>query len=383
MALIVHVTESLGGGVLYSIAQLAKAQAKSDLEVILVHSRRPDTPSESDLQSIFPFPIQRLELSMSQKVAPFRDLLSILHLRRLLKSLSPDVVHLHSSKAGVLGRLAVASIGVACQVVYSPRGFSFLRVDVPIYKRNLFLYIERFMSKFPGVLVACSESEAALARERLGHPNVKLIENSIDIPRMNSLADRKNARLRVVTSGRLTYAKAPWRFRNLAISLTHEPIDFIWIGGGEGIDSDWRLVKEDVAREDNYYADYNWLPDGSEATLTITGWISRENVLKELASADIFVMTSLWEGMPLSLIEAQVFGLPAVVPDVVGCRDVVRHGITGYIYGSDEHLVHYVRDLIGSSELRRQLGRQAHKSGADRFSIWRMHKEMLQIYGLL
>jgi len=382
MTLIVHVTESLGGGVLYSIAQLAKAQADSGLDVVLVHSRRLDTPSASELQALFPLPIKRVELLMARAIAPINDLLSVLRLRRLFRRLKPDVIHLHSSKAGALGRLAVLLCGIKCQVVYSPRGFAFLRSDVSTNKQRLFLAIERIMSRMPGILVACSETEAKLARQRVGHPDVRLVENSIDLSCIKSASFGFKPRIRIVTSGRMTYAKAPWRFRKLAICLAHKSVDFVWIGGGENIDSEWRLVKEISVTKDLNFDSYG-LPDGSAATLTATGWLRRDQVLNELAEADIFVMTSLWEGMPLSLIEAQAAGLPAVVPDVIGCRDVVRSDVTGYVCVSDDELAQRVQDLIDMPELRRRLGGQASHLAAGRFGVSRMHTEMLRVYGIL
>lgn len=362
MSLIVHVTEALGAGVSHSISQLAKAQVASGCDVVLIHSKRPDTPSEDRLGVLYPSPIKRLLLPMVTQVSLLHDLRALFSLVKLLNTLRPDVLHLHSSKAGVLGRVANLLVRTKARVYYSPRGFAFLREDVSPGRQSMFLLFERIAARLPGVLVACSESEAKLARDHVKHPQVVLVENSAELNHILDAPGSVMPRLRIVTSGRLTYQKAPWRFRDLARKFAMQPVDFVWIGGGD-VGDDWALS------------------DASVATLSITGWLNRESVLEELSRADVFVMTSLWEGMPLSLIEAQAAGLPAVVPDAVGCRDIVRDGETGYVCASDEELAQRLSELLASSDLRRTMGKCARNVARSRFSVERMHREMMAVYG--
>lgn len=362
MRTIVHVSEALGTGVVHSISQLAKGQAEDGFNVVLVHSRRPETPSEEDLDRLFPPPIRRIFVPMVKNVSPAADARDAIVLARLFKRLQPDAIHLHSSKAGVLGRVAASVTGYGRRTFYSPRGFAFLRQDVSAMTQSLYLLFERIATHLQGTLVACSASEERLARDRVGHPRVVLVENSADVVAMDSAGPRSGDRVRVVTSGRLCYQKAPWRFRDLAIALSGLPVDFVWIGGGE--------LEQSLV-----------VADERPVSLESTGWLDRADVAFELSRSHIFVMTSLWEGMPLSLIEAQAAGLPAVVPDIIGCRDIVRHGETGFVCDSDEQLSYSVRELIENRSLRERMGRSARAMARERFSIERMHREMLTVYG--
>lgn len=363
MTLILHVTEALGAGVVHSISQLARIQANSGFDVILVHSCRPETPPPEQLDRLFPPPIRRIHIPMVTPVSPLKDARDVIALARLFKQLRPEVIHLHSSKAGILGRVAAMLSGYGVRTFYSPRGFAFLRQDVSPIKRWLYLSFERIAAFLRGTLVACSGTEAQLAQDRVGHRGVVLVENSAEFAHITEATGSAAPRTRVVTSGRLCYQKAPWRFRELAVGLNDLPADFIWIGGGE-------------------LEHFLSVPDDRSVSLTSTGWLNRAEVLAELSQSDIFVMTSLWEGMPLSLIEAQATGLPAVVPDVVGCRDIVRHGETGFICKSDNELTLRVRELIANRELRQTMGRAARKMARERFSVERMHKEMVDVYGV-
>lgn len=358
---IIHITEALGGGVAHSLSQLAIAQATDGHQVIVLHSVRPDTPVNL-LSDLYPKPIDRRILPMVTAINPVADIKALWQIRGLLKMESPDVIHLHSSKAGVLGRLAALLTGKRDRVFYSPRGFAFLREDVSPSKKNLFLNLERLACKMGGTIIGCSETEANLARSEVGHSQTCLVENSVDLSAVPVASGSANNRVRIVTSGRICYQKAPWRFRGLALGCTDLEATFVWLGDGE-------------LRVDLMVADV--LPDN----MCIAGWLPRAGVYTELAKADIFVLASLWEGMPLALIEAQAAGLPAVVSDVVGNRDVVINEKTGFVCQTDAELLEKTRLLINNAELRRRMGQAARDMATVRFSVGRMHREMMAVYG--
>lgn len=357
---ILHITESLGGGVAHSLSQLAKAQAADGHDVLVVHSIRPDTPVDL-LPGLYPAPIRRKVLHMATPIAPITDLKSLVQIYALLKTEKPDVIHLHSSKAGVLGRLAALLQGKRHQVFYSPRGFAFLREDVSPGKQKLFLNLERFASKLGGTVVGCSGTEAELARTKVGHTRTCLVENSVDLSAVPVARGSVDGRVRVVTSGRICYQKAPWRFRDMAIGCADLPTSFVWLGDGD--------LRVDL------------MVDGElPSQMEIAGWQARAGVYASLASADVFVLPSLWEGMPLALIEAQAAGLPAVVSNVVGNRDVVIDGETGFVCDSDEAMLQKTRLLIENADLRQKMGQAAREMAAQRFSVERMHREMMSVY---
>jgi glycosyltransferase involved in cell wall biosynthesis len=137
------------------------------------------------------------------------------------------------------------------------------------------------------------------------------------------------------------------------------PACFLWLGAG------------DLAHE---------LQSAHATNLKLTGWLTRVEVSRQLAQADVFLMPSLWEGMPLALIEAQAAGLPAVVSNVVGCRDVVQDGVTGYVCDTDEDLCARTRELIGDASLRKRMGDNAARMARTRFSVARLNDELLQLY---
>lgn len=358
---IIHVTESLGGGVLNIIQSLCVSQIDCGCDVIVIHSVRGDTPKHDFLEEIFPSPIRRILFPMVTNISFVKDYKALLDLFYIIKNENPDVIHLHSSKAGVLGRLACFFLGVTNCCFYTPHGYSFLRKDISRIKYSLFKFIEYLVSLTGTTTIACSKSEFDHTQNTINNKKVRLVENSVPVFDISIAVGNVSPRCVISTSGRLSPPKNPIAFRDLAISIDIVGVDFLWIGGGELYDD---LLIDGV------------LPN----SLKCTGWVSRNNVSNFLKHTDIFVMTSLWEGMPLSLIEAQVAGLPAVVPNVEGCRDVVINGVTGYVCNSPSEMKERVTFLISNIEHRLIMGKAARDHSIKRFSPERMNAEIMAAY---
>lgn len=356
---IVHITESLGGGVLYLLHQIINAQIGDGHDVILVHSNRSDTPKFNVLDELFPPPVGRVVVPMATKITIRSDFKACLDIYRILKDFSPEVIHLHSSKAGALGRAAARLSGFEKRTYYSPHGFSFLRQDISILKKGLFFFAELVGGLIGGKIIASSASEATLASFLVMKKRIFLIENCTDVVSINCPSTRSES-IKVISAGRLCYQKAPWRFWRLADRLADESASFTWVGDGE---MRQKLEKIMQAKHTN-----------------ITGWVDRAELWSVMMKSDIFVMTSLWEGMPLTLIDAQAIGLPAIVADVVGCRDVVLDGVTGFICKTDDEFVARTKLLIGDKTLRKKMGEASIKMCASRFPVHRMNSELSQLY---
>lgn len=142
---VLHITESLGAGVAHYVWLVARAQTEAGHTVVLAHSIRHDTPT--DLDDRFAFLAKRVVVFMVTEVSILNDVISVWRLFKLLIQEQPDVVHLHSSKAGVLGRAAAwlmhswmggwMGARVHARIFYSPHGFAFLRQDVSKSKQKL------------------------------------------------------------------------------------------------------------------------------------------------------------------------------------------------------------------------------------------------------
>ncbi len=363
MARILQVTEAFGGGVFASVTQICNGLAERGHEVHLLYARRPETPA--DFRQALDARVQVWETSMVRSLSPLDDWRGLLDLRRAFVRLAPEVIHLHSSKAGFLGRLAARSLNMQDRVLYSPRGLAFLQEDVAAGSRSLYLYLERLARLFGGRLVACSASELMQIRERIGASNSLLIENAVALEKIPLARSAQEGVLRIGTLGRVSYAKNPALFARLARRVAavvgaRARLEWHWIGGGDA--ADCALLEA--------------------AGVQVSGWVPRAEALERLSHLDVYLQTSLWEGMPIAVIEAQVAGIPAVVSDVVGNRDVVLEGRTGFIGASEPALAEALQTLIDDAPRREQMGREARAQALARFGLPRLFDELLRAYGL-
>jgi glycosyltransferase involved in cell wall biosynthesis len=362
LAKILHITEALGGGIAHSVPLLMRKQAQVGHQLSLIYSRRDDTPTEEELDRLLPSPIQRKCIRMVRPISPREDWAALLRLRKELREHSPDVVHLHSSKAGALGRLASLGLGLAAKVFYSPRGLSFLNNELGTIPRTGYYLVEWLLCRLGGTLVAASASEREVLVRKLGAARVVVLENAVEIdelPVAMNLPRPPVQKLDIVTVGRISEQKAPWRFDKVAAGL-HGQCNFFWLGDGP--------------------KGRRWL---QEPSIHVSGWISSQEVRSRLAESDIFVLLSSYEGMPISLIEAQVAGLPAIVTNVVGNRDIVVDGENGYLVESPEEAIDRIIRLIENPGLRQKLGQKAREMAIKRFDSQLLAAASLRMYGLL
>jgi glycosyltransferase involved in cell wall biosynthesis len=353
---ILQISEAFTGGVFASVTGLCNGLAVRGHEVHLAFARRGETPA--DVRAHVHPAVQLHELALVRSIDPRSDWRGLRAIVRLMRELAPDVVHLHSSKAGVLGRLAARWTGRAERTFYSPRGLAFLQEDHSRGSRLMFEKIEWAMARLGGTVVACSASEMELVATRVRPHRIALVENAVDVCAIPARVERGDGRLRIGTAGRITYARNPPLFARLARSLAAAGADFVWIGGGEPEDT--RALEE--------------------AGVRVTGWLPRTGALSALSELDVYVHPSRWEGMPIALIEAQICGLPAVARDVVGNRDVVRHGETGFLGRDHDEMAAQLARLIAEPDLRRTLGERAREVALDRFDLARVVDECLRLY---
>jgi glycosyltransferase involved in cell wall biosynthesis len=354
---IVELSEAFGGGVFTSLTRLSSGLAARGHEVHLVYSRRDQTPH--DVASHVRPGVHLHEIGLARAVNPLADVRGLLTLRKVVAEIDPQILHLHSSKAGVLGRIVARLDGRHARTFYSPRGLSFLQEDHSRGARRLYRIIERASACLGGTIVACSQSEREII-ERMIMPSraVALVENAVDVEAVPAWRARGDGKVNVGIVGRITYARNSDLFAEMSRRLGSAGVCFTWIGGG---DEPGRAALE-------------------RAGVVVTGWVGRDEALHAMRDLDIYLHPSRWEGMPVALIEAQVCGLPAVATDVVGNRDVVAHGETGFLCRSADEMASSLARLVHDPALRLRLGARARERALPRFNLDRLVDELETLY---
>lgn len=327
------------GGTGNQVAAICNGLDKERFEVGLVYAVRSGTPDEYRKTAAgagTAFHVTEL----TREISPARDIRALWKLWRIFAVERPDVVHIHSSKAGFLGRIA-AFLARVPKIYYSPRGYGFLQQDRSAAARALFRTLESAASLI-GEIVAISPSEAKLAEALSWGAPVRLAQDPYLGEIHAAPPPLPGQAVLVGACGRLTFARHPEAFVHLAQRVTdsRNGVRCLWIGGGE---------LEPQIRAD--LTNMNML-----ARFELTGWLAPEQARARLGGLTVFVHYSRWEGLPNAVLDAMALGLPVVASDIPGNRDAVVHGETGFLASGEVELLEYCLKLLDDPELRRRFG---------------------------
>ena len=313
--------------------------------------------------------------SLRRKINPIKDALALYQLYLTIKSQKPDIVHTHSSKAGILGRLAAGFCKVPT-IIHTFHGFGF-NDRQNFIKKRIFVFLERICAKLTDILIFVSKSNMETAKDlKIGDlTRYKLIRSGIALdkyPAKINISDKKeklklplNGKI-IVRIGNLKPQKNPEDFIKLAKKTISKRTDtyFVFVGGGKKLEK----IKETLARENlcEYCRFIGWRKDAAEI----------------LKIADIFILTSLWEGLPRSLVEALKSGLPCLCYNTDGVSDILKSEKNGYLIkqGDIENMYNKLMLLLEDDNLRRNMAIEAEKTELEDFDINHMVKQLETLY---
>ena len=259
-----------------------------------------------------------------REISPAHELKALRFVRQVIRRFRPDVVHCHSSKAGAIGRVAAKLCGVK-KVFYTPHAYSFLAPEFGGKKRVVFVGIERFLSRHATTLtfnVSKGERDAALA-EHLDRPDkFEVVYNGIaDVPLPSKAEAREALGLPqgVPVAGvtaRLVEQKAPMTSVRIAARVLKARPDahFAYVGDGEAEEAMRALARDAGVADRVHFLGY------------------RQDADRLVAAFDAYLLTSLYEGMPYSLVEALRAGVPIAATRTTGNDEVVVEGENGTLF---------------------------------------------------
>jgi len=312
---LLYVVEAMGGGVFTYIVDLANELANV-YDVYIAYALRPQTPE--DYENYFDKRIHLIRVkNFTRSLNPVKDIKAFFEIKHIENQIKPDIIHLHSSKAGVIGRLAFN--GKKTPLFYTPHGYSFLMSNHSKLKRNFYYLIEFICGKRNCTTISCSQGEH---KESLKiAKSATFVDNGVNIKQLqrilNVVEPKGKNKFTIFTLGRICHQKNPDLFNCIAEKMPE--VRFLWIGDGELRN---RLTAPNIE---------------------ITGWIEREDALKYSISANAFILTSLWEGLPISLLEAMYMKKICIVSDVIGNRDVINNNINGFVCNSVDEFVKAIK----------------------------------------
>lgn len=318
---ILFIVEAMGGGVFTYIVDLTNELVES-FDMYVAYAVRKQTPK--NYKDYFDKRIHLIEVkNFGRAIDASKDLKAFFEVRKIVSEVKPDVIHLHSSKAGAIGRMAFNG---KIPLFYTPHGYSFLMEDYKPMKRTMFKVIESICAKRNCTTISCSVGEH---QETLKLTQRAIyVNNGINMGELQEIIDKtkKNDHpFTVFTLGRICYQKNPTLFNEVAEQLPD--VKFVWIGDGE--------LRDELKSKN----------------IEITGWADRATAIRYAVNADAFLLTSRWEGLPISLLEAMYMKKACVVSNVIGNKDVIHNGENGFVCVSADEFVKAINNTMGDTRM--------------------------------
>lgn len=349
---ILMVCEAFGGGVFTYVSQLCNDMVDT-FDVYLAYSIRHQTPKNyKDFidPRVHLIPVQGFSSKGLTNIS--NDIKVIKNLRAIEAKVKPDVIHLHSSVAGGIGRIAFK--GKNNTVVYTPHGYAHILMGKG-KKSQVYGLMETILGKMSNAItLTCCESEDEVA-EKLTKRHT-YIETGVNLKDLSTSLDDikpvKNDKFTVFTLGRACTQKQPQLFNRIA-ELVPEA-KFVWIGNGE-------LENQLTA-----------------PNLEVTGWKPRKEALAMAKGADAFVLCSLGEAIAMSLIENMYIKKLVLVSNVMGNKSVIHDGVNGYVCDKPEDYARHIKDAM--KEFPTALPEQAYQDVLNIYNTETMKKKYIDFY---
>ena len=298
---------------------------------------------------------------LQRQISLTRDFSSIGEIRDVLQRLKPDLLHAHSSKAGVIGRLAARSAGI--KSLFTAHGWAFTE-GAGFIQRSYGLVVEWTLARIGNGIITVSKYDRDLAyrfkvRARDGN---WLIQNGV-FQIQGKIELEKPGKIRLLNIGRMARAKNQ-RLLLQAVAEVERNFKLSIVGVGH-----FRTDLENMVRELNLVDKVEFAGNAPEISTLFQ-------------DSHIFVLSSDYEGLPLSILEAMSAGLPVVSTDVGGVKEAVVHGKTGFLVerGNSKALAEKITALIDDRALRHRFS----ENGLDRydryFRLEKMCDSTLQVY---
>jgi len=320
MKKILMVCEAFGGGVFAYVSQLCNDMCEY-FDVYLAYALRPQTPK--NYKEALNEKVHLIEVKNFGNLKNiFSNMRVIKELRQIEKEVEPDIIHLHSSIAGAIGRIAFK--GKKNKVVYTPHGYAHVLMgDNSSISCKCYRLAEKFLGNRSNcITLTCCESEDEEAKKFA--KRTAYVETGVNIEDLSASLDgivpEKNEKFTVYTLGRTCTQKQPWLFNEIAKAVPEAK--FVWIGGGE---LDAQL---------------------DAPNLEHISWKPRKEALALGKGADVFILCSLGEAIAMSLIENMFMGKLIMVSNTMGNKSVIHNGVNGYVCDTVDDYAKHIREAI-------------------------------------
>ena len=335
------ITSSSWGGAQLHVLELCRDQVRRGNDVcFVVGNEGPLLDKIKEIKKIRIF----LLPSLKRKVSPFSDFKSVFALRRLIKKEKPDILHLHSSKAGTIGRLAAVALREKTKVIFTVHGWAFTDGVPSKSKRCVYRFVEKLVSPLTTLFICVSNYDKKIGiRDKVltKQSKVVVVHNGSPEPPKKYVNFSVHNPVRLVMIARFSSQKNQRMLINAMSNLNKELWNLTFVGDGETLNQCKELVKK----------------LNLNSNINFVGF--KDDISQYLIENDVYILTSFYEGLPISIIEAMSYGLPVVASNVGGNSELVKSEVNGYLINSQNELENVISRFIASPKKIREMGEKS------------------------
>lgn len=308
----------------------------------------------------------RIVENLVRQISPLNDIKAIFNIRKIIKDNSPDIIGLHSSKAGIVGRLAACRLNIP--VVFTAHGWAFAE-GISDKKRKLFIFIEKILSPFLDKIITVSEQDKKLALD-LGVASSEkqvVIHNGMPDITIKRKDYSDSTKVRLISVARFSEQKDHETLFHALKLISTDNWTLTLVGKGPKLENIKKLASDlNIANNILFLGE-------------------RDDVDNLLSESDVFCLITNWEGLPLSIIEAMRASLPVVATDVGGVSELVEHKKTGLLHSPKniQELANILDTIINDSDLRYKLGNAGRVKYQNNFTFEHMYYATIDEYNKL
>jgi glycosyltransferase involved in cell wall biosynthesis len=313
--------------------------------------------------------IPEYKVKLERKLNLVNDIRCLLEVVKILRREKPDIIHCHSAKGGFVGR--IAGFFLQIKTVYTPHAFSFLS-GRNFVEMAVFIFLEK-VSRLNSYLLACSNSEKEVGIKKVGYKNEKALVWINSVPDSSlSVCNtfEQNNQAYICSVGRPSLQKNSLFLIEVAQEIISRRPDIHFYILGVGHYSPYQDKVQKLIEM-----------KGLENNIKLIPWLSQRETYQCIKNSLLYISVSLYEGLPLSVIEALSLGKPVIASKVIGNEDCVRDNYNGYLLRLDKNLFYQkVVETISDISKLEKLGNNSRMLFLKEFDITKNISRLQQIY---
>jgi glycosyltransferase involved in cell wall biosynthesis len=361
MKILYLITKSEAGGAQTHVADLCAHFKNREDEAIVMSSGEGWLKKECEKIGV----VFVENIYFSNRPYPRRLFNAIKEIKRFAVDFKPDIVHCHSSSAGILGRLAIQG---KIRTIYTAHGWGF-NIGMKPWVKYPVLLLEKLCAKYTDTYICVAEfvKNLGLKYNLAPESKFKVIYNGVLLNSnvVKSEIINQKSKISLIFIGRLAEPKKPELTIEAIAGLSDEvknKIKFTIIGDGPKKNDLESLTKE------------------KKVNVEFTGALPKGEAIIQLKMADVFVFISAWEGFPYTILEAMSCGLSVIASDVGGVAEAVNEQNGILVNNEVRQIREAILKLVNDEELRLRMGEQGRRDVEEKFSLEKMLEKIEEIY---